>query len=136
MRRPEPERWWVHLLRMAGAAVAATFRPIGTMARSDRPLDAFGLVQLAASAGDALVTIALAGSIFFDVPVGEAQVKVAPTCLTMAPLALAGPCSSLLDRGSPGHLVRRLCRARVSASTARRGSRPSWCSRWRSCCSR
>jgi hypothetical protein len=107
MRRPEPERWWVHLLRMAGAAVAATFRPVGTMARSDRPLDAFGLVQLAASAGDALVTIALAGSIFFDIPVGEAQVKVAAyLLLTMAPLALAGPMLvPLLDRAGSRRVI-------------------------------
>ncbi len=107
MRRPEPERWWVQLLRMAGALVAATFRPIGTMARSDRPLDAFGLVQLAASAGDALVAIALAGSIFFEVPVDEAAVNVALyLLLTMAPLALAGPVLvPLLDRAGPRRII-------------------------------
>ncbi|HET9724873.1 MAG TPA: hypothetical protein VFR44_13675 [Actinomycetota bacterium] len=107
MRRPEPERWWVHLLRIVGAVVAAAFRPIGTMARSDRPLDAFGLVQLSGSAGDALVTIALAGSIFFEVPVDEATVKVAAyLLLTMAPLALAAPVLvPLLDRAGPRRII-------------------------------
>ncbi|HSD49060.1 MAG TPA: hypothetical protein VLE71_04435, partial [Actinomycetota bacterium] len=107
MRRPEPERWWVHLLRILGAVVAATFRPIGTMARSDRPLDAFGLVQLSGSAGDALVAIALAGSIFFEVPPDEATVKVAAyLLLTMAPLALAGPVLvPLLDRAGPRRII-------------------------------
>lgn len=107
MRRPEPEPWWRQLLLMVAALVAATFRPIGTMARSDRPLDRFGLVQLAASAGDALVTIALAGSVFFEVPVGEAKGNVALyLLLTMAPLAVAGPVLvPLLDRAGPRRII-------------------------------
>lgn len=106
-RRPEPEPWWRHLLRALGALIAAVFRPIGTMARSERPLDGYGLVQLSASAGDALVAIALAGSVFFDVPVGQAKVKVALyLALTMAPLALAGPLLvPLLDRAGPRRVI-------------------------------
>jgi hypothetical protein len=43
-------------------------------------------------AGDALVTIALAGTLFFSVPVGEARGKVALYLLiTMAPFALLAP---------------------------------------------
>lgn len=106
-RRPEPEPWWRHLLRALGALIAAVFRPIGTMARSEHPLDGYGLVQLSASAGDALVAIALAGSVFFDVPVGQAKVKVALyLALTMAPLALAGPLLvPLLDRAGPRRVI-------------------------------
>ena len=106
-RRPEPEPWWRHLVRMVGALIAAVFRPIGSMARSERPLDEYGLVQLSASAGDALVAIALAGSVFFEVPVGEAKVKVALyLALTMAPLALAGPVLvPLLDRAGSRRII-------------------------------
>ncbi len=106
-RRPEPEPWWRRLLLVLAALVAAVFRPIGSMWRSDRPLDGFGLVQLSASAGDALVAIALAGSIFFDVPVGQARVKVALyLALTVAPLALAGPVLvPLLDRAGPRRVI-------------------------------
>jgi len=106
-RRPEPEPWWRHLVRMVGALIAAIFRPIGSMARSERPLDEYGLVQLSASAGDALVAIALAGSVFFEVPVGEAKVKVALyLALTMAPLALAGPVLvPLLDRAGSRRII-------------------------------
>jgi hypothetical protein len=62
---------------------------------------------LSASAGDALVAIALAGSIFFDVPVGEASVKVAAyLLLTLAPLAVAGPVLvPLLDRAGPRRAI-------------------------------
>ncbi len=99
--------WWRRALAGLGAAVAATFRPIGAMWRSARPLDAYGLVQLSSSAGDALVAIALAGSIFFEVPVGEARVRVAAyLALTMAPLALAGPLLvPLLDRAGPRRAI-------------------------------
>jgi hypothetical protein len=104
---PDPEPWWRRVARFLGALVSAVFRPIGTMARSEDPLDEFGLVQLSGSAGDALVAIALAGSIFFDVPVGEASTKVALyLALTMAPLALAGPLLvPLLDRAGPRRAI-------------------------------
>jgi hypothetical protein len=99
--------WWHRLLVGLGALVRGTFRPIGAMWRSERPLDAYGLVQLSASAGDALVAIALAGSIFFEVPVGEARTRVALyLALTMAPLALAGPLLvPLLDRAGPRRAI-------------------------------
>lgn len=102
-----PEPRWRRALRGLGTVVVATFRPIGAMWRSERALDAYGLVQLSASAADALVAIALAGSIFFEVPVGEARVKVALyLALTMAPLALAGPLLvPLLDRAGPRRAI-------------------------------
>ncbi|TQS43213.1 MFS transporter [Cryptosporangium phraense] len=51
-------------------------------------------------AGDALVAIGLAGTIFFDVPVGEARTRVALYLLiTMAPFALLAPLvGPVLDR--------------------------------------
>jgi len=89
------------------AAAVAVLRPIGGMWRSEQPLDRYGLVQLSASAGDALVAIALAGSIFFDVPVGEAKTRVALyLVITMVPLALAGPfLVPLLDHAGPRRAI-------------------------------
>jgi MFS family permease len=50
------------------------------------------LVHGLSSAGDAIVAIALAGSIFFDVSVRAAQSKVALSlALTVAPFAIVGP---------------------------------------------
>jgi hypothetical protein len=68
---------------------------------SNAPLDAYALVHMASAAGDALVALALADSIFFSLPVGQARVKVALyLALAMAPLAVAGPLlAPLLDRG-------------------------------------
>lgn len=70
------------------------------MWESDDPLDAYALVHLAGTAGDALVAIALADSVFFSLPVGQAKLKVALyLLLTMAPLAVAAPALvPLLDR--------------------------------------
>jgi hypothetical protein len=74
---------------------------------SDDPLDAYALVYLAGAAGDALVAIALADSVFFSVPVGQAKVKVALyLLLTMAPLAVAAPALvPLLDRWGQLRLI-------------------------------
>jgi hypothetical protein len=75
--------------------------PVRRMWDSEDPLDAYGLVQMTAAAGDALLAVALAGSVFFSVPVGQARTKVALyLALTMAPLAAAAPLLvPLLDRG-------------------------------------
>jgi hypothetical protein len=56
------------------------------------------------AAGDALVTVALAGSLFFAVPTGEARSKVAMYLLiTMVPFVLLAPViGPLLDRVSRG----------------------------------
>lgn len=105
--RDRPGPWWHRMLGGLAALAGGTLRPIGAMWRSGRPLDGYGLVQLSASAADALVAVALAGSIFFEVPVGEARVKVALYLgLTMAPLVLAGPLLvPLLDRAGPRRAI-------------------------------
>jgi len=70
-------------------------------------MDAYALVHMTSSAGDALMAIALAGSIFFTIPVGQARVRVALyLALTMAPLAVAAPILvPLLDRAGPRRLI-------------------------------
>jgi hypothetical protein len=57
-------------------------------------------VQAAHSAGDATVAVALAGTLFFSVPIGEARDKVGLyLLLTMTPFALVSPVvGPLLDR--------------------------------------
>jgi predicted MFS family arabinose efflux permease len=57
-------------------------------------------VQAAHSAGDATVAVALAGTLFFSVPIGEARDKVGIyLLLTMTPFALVSPVvGPLLDR--------------------------------------
>jgi hypothetical protein len=86
--------WWESFLRRATG-------PLRRMWESDEPLDAYAIVHLAAAVADALVVIALADSVFFSVPVGEAKLRVALYLgLTMAPLAVAAPLLVLLlDRG-------------------------------------
>jgi hypothetical protein len=77
---------------VVGRALSAAAGPFRRMWESEDPLDAFGLLQIAGAAGDALFAIALAGTVFFDVPVGEARTKVALyLLLTMLPLAAAAP---------------------------------------------
>ncbi len=61
-------------------------------------------VHAASSAGDALVAIGLAGSLFFSISPEAARTKVALyLLLTMAPFAIVAPLiGPLLDRGSGG----------------------------------
>lgn len=75
--------------------------PLQRVWESEDPFDDYALVHMASAAGDALVGIALADSIFFSLPVGEAKWRVALYLgLTMAPLTVAGPLLvPLLDRG-------------------------------------
>ncbi len=84
-----------------GHAFGVATRPVQRMWRSEDPLDTYTLVHMASVAGDAMVAIALADSVFFSIPVGQAKVKVALYLgLTMAPLAFAAPVMvPLLDRG-------------------------------------
>jgi len=71
-------------------------RGVGT-ARSKGARGEAGMMRLfdlhaASCAGDTLITIGLAGTIFFDVPLGEARTKVALYLLvTMVPFALLAP---------------------------------------------
>ena len=106
----EPKRypWWqLILLGLASMLESLIVRPIRRLWVSDDPLDTYAIVHLASAAGDAMVAIALAGSIFFDVPVGEARAKVALYLgLTLAPLAVAGPLLvPLLDRAGPRRAI-------------------------------
>jgi hypothetical protein len=105
--RPRRYPWWQLILIGLVGLVESVFRPIGRMWRSDDPLDTYGLAHLGSVAGDAMVAVALAGSIFFDIPVGEATGKVALyLLLTMAPLAIAGPfLVPLLDRAGPRRAI-------------------------------
>ena len=72
-------------------------------ARAEAATPAFGrllLVQAAGAAGDALVAVALAGSLFFSVPETTARTRVLLyLLLTMAPFAIVAPLlSRWLDR--------------------------------------
>ncbi len=71
------------------------------MAESERAIDAYALVHAASVAGDALLALSLANSVFFSLPVDQAKTKVALyLLLTMAPLAVAAPLlAKVLDRG-------------------------------------
>jgi hypothetical protein len=105
--RPKRYPWWQLILLGVVGLVESIFRPIGRMWRSDQPLERYGLAHFASVAGDTFVAFALAGSVFFDVPVGEAKGKVALyLALTMAPLAIAGPVLvPLLDRAGPRRAI-------------------------------
>ncbi len=79
-------------------------RRVRTAARADGA-DTSGLSALLSvhalhAAGDALITVALAGTLFFSVPIGEARSSVALyLVLTMLPFALLVPVAGpLLDR--------------------------------------
>ena len=84
-----------------------SLRPLRRLWASQEPLDAFGLVHMASAAGDALVGVALADSVFFSLPTGEAKLRVALyLALTMAPLAVAAPLLvPLLDRAGPRRAI-------------------------------
>jgi hypothetical protein len=106
----EPRRypWWqLLLLGVVAMLESVLVRPLRHLWVSDDPLDTYALVHLASAAGDSLVAIALAGSVFFDVPVGEATTHVALyLALTMAPLAVASPfLVPLLDRAGPRRAI-------------------------------
>ncbi len=81
--------------------------PLRRMWRSPDAIDAYALVHLSSVAGDALLVISLADSVFFSLPVDESRVRVGLYLgLTMLPLALAGPLLvPILDRAGPRRSV-------------------------------
>lgn len=105
--RPRRYPWWQLILLGLLGLLEAILRPISRMWRSAEPLDTYGLAHLASIAGDTLVAIALADSIFFDVDVTDAKGRVALyLALTTAPLAVAGPVLvPLLDRAGPRRAI-------------------------------
>jgi hypothetical protein len=97
-----------HLLKVnAGRAAHGAVRPLRRMWRSPDAIDGFGLVHFTSVAGDTLLAISLADSVFFSLPVGQARGHVAAYLfLTMLPLALAGPLLvPILDRAGPRRIV-------------------------------
>jgi hypothetical protein len=107
-REPKRYPWWqLLLLGLVAMLESLIVRPLRHLWVSDDPLDTYALVHLASAAGDALVAIALAGSVFFDLPIDQAKTKVALyLALTMAPLAVASPLLvPLLDRAGPRRAI-------------------------------
>jgi hypothetical protein len=100
-REPRRYPWWqLLLLGLIAMVESLLVRPFRMLWVSEDPLDTYALAHLTSAGGDALVAIALAGSVFFDLPVDQAKTRVALyLVLTMAPLAVAGPLLvPLLDR--------------------------------------
>jgi hypothetical protein len=105
----KPDRipfWQLILLGIVRTGQGLVF-PLRRMWRSKDPLDTYGLCHMASAAGDALLAISLADSVFFALPVHQAKIRVAAyLLLTMVPLALAGPLLvPLLDRAGPRRAI-------------------------------
>ncbi|HYJ60396.1 MAG TPA: MFS transporter [Actinomycetota bacterium] len=99
--------WQLVLLGAVRAAQGLVTHPLRRMWRSADPIDAYALNHMTSVAGDALLAVALADSVFFSLPVGESRVRAALfLALTMLPLALAGPVLvPILDRAGPRRWV-------------------------------
>ena len=106
-RPPRRYAWWQLILLGFVRLLESLLWPIRRMWRSNAALDRYGLCHLSSAAGDALLAISLADSVFFSLPVGEAKIRVALyLALTMVPLALAGPLLvPLLDRAGPRRTI-------------------------------
>ena len=98
--------WQLALYGISSLALGAV-HPFARMWRSSDPIDGYALNHFTSVAGDAMLAIALADSVFFSLPVGEAKLRVAAYLgITMLPLALAGPLLvPLLDRAGPRRLI-------------------------------
>ncbi len=125
--RVDPKRnrvpfWQLALYATAAAAGGAT-HPIRKMWRAQNAIDRYALCHLTSAAGDSLLAISLADSVFFSLPVDQAQWRVvAYLGLTMLPLAIAGPILVVpLDRAGPRRLISFLAavvRATIAFSVA------------------
>jgi hypothetical protein len=105
--RPKRIPLWQLALYGASSLARGAVHPFVRMWRSSDPIDGYALNHFTSVAGDAMLAIALADSVFFSLPVGEAKLRVAAyLALTMLPLALAGPLLvPLLDRAGPRRLI-------------------------------
>lgn len=105
--RPQRVPFWQLVLYAASSLARGAIHPFQRMWRSSDPLDTFALCHFTSVAGDTLLAVALADSVFFSLPVGEAKLKVAAyLALTMLPLALASPLLvPLLDRAGPRRAI-------------------------------
>jgi hypothetical protein len=111
VHRGDPGRnrvpFWQLALYAGAAAVGGVTHPIRRMWHATNALDRYALCHLTSAAGDSLLAISLADSVFFSLPVGEAKIRVvAYLALTMLPLAVAGPLLVVpLDRAGPRRLI-------------------------------
>jgi hypothetical protein len=105
--RPKRIPFWQLALYGVSSLVRGAVHPFVRMWRSTDPIDSYALNHFTSVAGDAMLAITLADSVFFSLPVGEAKLRVAAyLALTMLPLALAGPLLvPLLDRAGPRRLI-------------------------------
>ncbi len=89
----DPEKGWEPLLKPAATGLAA-----------QSPFARLGVAHVLAMAGDTLVTMALAGSLFFSISPSAARGRVALyLLLTMAPFAVVAPfLGPVLDRTPSG----------------------------------
>jgi MFS family permease len=94
-----------YIVGMPMAPRIEQFRDMARQARTDlfdqrSPIGRLSLVQTAMLSGDTLVTISLAGSLFFSISPGEAKSKVFYYLLfTLAPFAIVSPLlGPLIDR--------------------------------------
>ncbi|HEV2825300.1 MAG TPA: hypothetical protein VG035_08845, partial [Actinomycetota bacterium] len=75
----------------------------GSRLAAGRPLDRLAWVHATSTFGDALVAVALAGTLFFAVPVAAARPRVALyLLLTVAPFAVVAPLLGRLLDGRSG----------------------------------
>jgi hypothetical protein len=111
VHRADPGRnrvpFWQLALYAIAAAVGGATHPIRRMWHASNALDRYALCHLTSAAGDSLLAISLADSVFFSLPVGQAEIRVvAYLGLTMLPLAVAGPLLVVpLDRAGPRRLI-------------------------------
>ena len=99
--------FWQLALYGASSLFRGAVHPFQRMWRSTDPLDTYALCHFTSVMGDAMLAVALADSVFFSLPVGEAKLKVAAyLALTMLPLALAGPLLvPMLDKAGPRRAI-------------------------------
>jgi hypothetical protein len=109
--RVDPKRnrvpvWQLAIYAVVAAASGVT-HPIRKMWQSGNAIDRYALCHLTSAAGDSLLAISLADSVFFSLPVGQAKWRVvAYLGLTMLPLAVAAPLLVVpLDRTGPRRLI-------------------------------